>query len=408
MRALQTFVLLLCFAPLLAFAEDAGVRDAGAAAAATGSLTASLSQTLATEGPIEVGETVTLNLRVEHPAGAVVTFPESFRPARWSLIDARRVPLGAGEKGSGSLWQLEFGIYRPGTTELEPFDVRIATPDGRDTVLATEPVEVKVISVLADLEEAPEFKPARPPVPVWVDDYTLAWVGGGFALLALFGFLAWWARRQQALAPEPPPPPRKPHEIALEKLSALAADDLVERGAYMIFWVRLSEAIREYLGRTYGFPPTELTTTEVLDNLLDVKWPAGLDLTDVRRFLRRCDEVKFGGARPDVEESSEFLRRAFSIVELTRPRAEAEEDVGAATRELLDKPDDDETSTEPAGEQHPDRKWMPPGDSKAGDDVSEAEDEHVRATEETLDEEPGTNTITGPTSTLSDETGEEE
>lgn len=325
-------------------------------------ISASLAQSIDVDGPIEAGETVELTLALTHPAGADVVFPEAFEPARWSLIDAAQTPGASGEGTSTSTWVLTFGVYRPGATTLEPFDVTIRA-DGRSAVLTTEPVDVKVVSVLADLDTPPEFKPARPAVPVWVEDYTLAWLGGGFGLFALLGLLAIWAQRRKAMVPPPPAPPRKPHEIALEKLAALAADDLVERGEYMEFWVRLSETVREYLGRTYNFPPTELTTTEVLDNLLDVSWPSGLDLTDIRRFLRRCDEVKFGGVVPTVAESSEMLRKGFTFVELTRP-APAPDKPGEATAVLITEESDGDEDPQDVTED-PDAQWKPPVDASS-------------------------------------------
>lgn len=278
---------------------------------------ASLSQQLSKEGPIAPGEFFDLTLRVEHPPGATVAVPQSFEPPRWEPIDSSQKTLDEEGKAT-TVAVIRFGIFRPGETTLKPFEV-VVTANGEERVLETQPVTMKVVSALPD-EPEPQFTAARPPVPVWVDDYTLAWLGGGAGVLGLLGLIAFAAARRRALMPGPPPPPREPWEVALEKLSALAGDDLVERGEYMVFWVKLSEAIREYLGRTYGFPPTELTTAEILRELNAVKWPAGLDIDDVASFLRHCDRVKFGGLRPTVDESSETLRRGFTIVELTRPR----------------------------------------------------------------------------------------
>lgn len=360
--------------------EDADAADGSSNAdgADSSKIDASLSVRMEPEQTIETGQTVDVFLEVTHPPNARVTFPESFQPTRWEFLESTQVDLRANEASATTVWRLRFGLYKPGQTELEPFEVAVVGPRGEQQVLRTDPLELKVVSVLDGLNDEPEFKPARAPVAVWVEDYTLAWLGGGVGMLALFGLLLAWAAHRRKMMPEPPPPPRKPHEIALEKLGALAADEFVERGDYMFFWVRLSETIREYLGRTYDFPPTELTTTEVLGKLQDVRWPAGLDLEDVSRFLRRCDEVKFGGAEPSVEESNELLRRGFSIVELTRPRTAGEAPTADEIAQATGRPEEGEApstqtansetqkSKEAAAEARPRaNRWAPPEEDPA-------------------------------------------
>jgi hypothetical protein len=335
-----------------AYAADAGMSDQAP-------VDATLTQSFSPEEPIQAGETVTLTLKIDHPAGASIELPDSYEPDRWVLVDADSAATGQ-EGRMSTTWVVTFGIYRPGETTLQSFDIRVVARDGAETTLATEPVQVKVLSRFADAESEPDFVEARPPVDVWVDDMTLAWVGGGLGFAALLGLLAFAAARREAMRPAPPPPPRAAHEVALEKLGALAGDDLVERGEYMIFWVRLSEAIRQYLGRTYGFAPTELTTAEILAELDSVYWPPGIDLEDVADFLRHCDRVKFAGHVPGVEESSKTLRRAFSIVELTRPGGSTATEESDSAEE---KPAADPATTDDVEASAPtevESQWAPP------------------------------------------------
>ena len=199
---------------------------------------------------------------------------------------------------------------------MPPFDVTIYGRDGETETVKSAPVPLKVIDGIGDTLD-PSFKPPRPPVEIWVEDLTLAWVGGiGFGAL-LFGALGFfvWSRRETIVIP---PPPRAPHEIALEKLSAIAAAEMMERDEYMLFYVRVSEAIREYMGNVHKFPGTELTTTEILAELKPKFFPRGISHDDIGDFLRETDLVKFGGIKPSTEEADRILRRAFTIVELTR------------------------------------------------------------------------------------------
>lgn len=356
-------VLMALAAP--AYAEDVAQPDAGTAQADSGAadeakpaMEVSLNQLPTEDEPIHAGETVSVTYEITHPAGATVTFPEAFTPDRWVLVNAVPQPNQGAEKASTTTWVATFGIYRPGATTLAPFEITITGAAGQSATVTTKPVEVKVLSIFADVNEEPTFNAPRPPVVVWVEDYTLAYVGGGALLLALLGLVAFFVHRRQMMIPPPPPPPRAAHEVALEKLSALAADDLVERGEYMIYWVRMSEAVREYMGRTYGFGGTELTTTEMLEVLEKVTWPKGIGFEDVKGFLRRCDEVKFGGQTPGVDESTSTLRRAFSIVELTKPRLPAPGEEAGVERAG----EDDGGRAKPSSK--PKSKWAPPDEPK--------------------------------------------
>jgi hypothetical protein len=174
--------------------------------------------------------------------------------------------------------------------------------------------------------DAPTLRAARPPVPIWVDDYRLLWAAGGAVSLLLLALLALFALRRRPVAEEPAAPVvlRPADEVALEKLRALAKSRYLESGEYMIFYVRMSEAVREYLGRRYGFPGLELTNAEILDRLRAVQWPVGLELRDIARWLDHCDFVKFSGAQPATEQAREHLKKAFTLVELTRRAPEAD------------------------------------------------------------------------------------
>ena len=283
---------------------------------------------------IPAGESLQIRFDLLHPSGAEVVFPETFAPDRWVVVNIEQ-EVGD-ERKQGTAWIATFAVFRPGVTTLESFPITIRTKD-KEVILRTEPVTVKVDSIFEGQIETPELMQAQPGVPVWVEDYTFAYATAGAFAMALLGLLGLLLHRRKLLEPAPPPPPRKPHEVALDKLTTLKSEDLIARGEYMQYWVRLSEAVREYLGRSYGFPGTELTTTEIVGLLRTIKWPTGLSIREFDTFLRRCDEVKFGGSVPDADEAEATLRAAFTMVELTKPQPGAEEQ----PRQRVKRPDAD-------------------------------------------------------------------
>ncbi len=326
----------------------ASAQDAGLSAPSEATSEARLEQSVVSENPSLLGAPVEVTIVVRHPLDTQVFSPDSWETGRWELVDSETSQT-SDEGGNTSRFELLYSVFRPGETTLPSLELKVQDRAGETTVLETEPITVKFISQLEDEQEL-QLEPPRESVSVWVEDYTLAWVGavtGAGLLGALFAFF-FFGRREVI---EIEPPPRPAHEVALEKLGRLAGEELIEHGDYMPFYVRLSETVREYLGRIHGFPGTELTTSEIRDRLEDFSWPRGLSEDDVMGLLGHCDAVKFAGLIPSVQRGDEALRRAFTLVELTRARSIArtgitagddeEEDAAASSEESRWAPDAD-------------------------------------------------------------------
>lgn len=362
--------------------DEAGAQSEADTAAA------SVEQSFGAPEAAKVGQRLELQLQIEHPAGSSVHLPDSFGNPRWELVDTRRKSTSDEAKETTTL-TLVFQIFRPGSTTLPSFPITVLSADGQALELHTEPVDAKIVSVLP-ADKTPDLKPPREPVAVWTDDYTLAWVGGiflGALVVAAATFLL--TRRGEEEAPGPPPRPA--HVVALEKLSALTTDDLLDRGEYMIYYVRMSEAVREYLGRRYGFRGTELTTTEILVHLEEVDWPAGLSLEDVRQWLYHCDLVKFSGVIPARERAERALRQGFSIVELTRPKEPESDDEEPQAEQTTPETDsqteaETETNSDPDPEPEPDSEFAPPSNPESEPEAQSEPEPDAETEDETEDE----------------------
>ncbi|MEM1347193.1 MAG: hypothetical protein AAGI01_01465, partial [Myxococcota bacterium] len=278
--------------------------------------------------PAKVGEPMTMTIEVSHPAGATVTAPGATGNPRWGIADAEIVTSQAAEGRSTSTITLKLVVYRPGLTTLESMSVGVLTADGDLLSARTKPVQAKVVSQLGD---DAELRAPEGPLSVFAEDYAPLWVALGAASVSLTALLTFFLVRRLVREDAPPPPPTPIHVVALEKLSKLAAGELAEREDFLRFYIQLSEAIREYLGRRYGFPGVELTTTEVMDRLRMVRWPQGLATDDVREWLDGCDRVKFTNFTPEQSAAERDLRVAFTIVELTRTHEEAHAGADAPT-----------------------------------------------------------------------------
>ncbi len=265
---------------------------------------------------VVVGRRVTVTFQVESPAGTRVYFPETPPVSPFRLLaHDREVPHVAGS-GEIEVHRLTLLPVRIGTSVLSPIEVPYVTAASEPRLTHTPEVRIQVAGTLGD-EASPEPAPAGEPVPVPVPNTVLVWTlaGLGIALVAaVAGALGYRAWRRWREAHRPPPPPRLPLEVALERLAALDADGMVAREEYQALALQVSEIMKEFLGSTYGFPGTDLTTYEVMvalrDRPLDRVTPPELE-----DFFGFCDLVKFAKWRPTPEEAAGLVPRARGLIE---------------------------------------------------------------------------------------------
>jgi hypothetical protein len=272
---------------------------------------------------VAVGEVLKVKLEAVVPSGVDVNVPE--QPlAPFEVLDRRARSEPAGDQ-QRFVFELDLLALEPGTLTLPALLVRVVGPKGELGEVHTETRNVVVKSALANEPNA-QAKPATAPRVVIEDDYTLAWVLGSLgaaALVALITLLLqrWLSRRPKVLPPAPPP--RPPWEVALEKLEQLQRrkDALLQAQRGEEFIDGVSAALREYLGRRYGFDGLESTSDEIQRTLERLR-PHKLSLSGVSLLLEQCDLVKFARAVPDTSQCDDLWNGAVGLVRATTPAPE--------------------------------------------------------------------------------------
>jgi len=272
----------------------------------------------ASKTEVTVGETFTIDLSATGPAGTTYTFDGEAASESFEL----RTPPG--DAGAGTTTSPEPGTHRYeaavfalGEAEIPAIPVRYRLPDGIEGEASSEPIALKVVSLLPKDPQQRKLADIRSPLPVGVG--RAFWVALVVALGIVFA-LAFWLVRRRRKAEAPPAvavPPLPADFEALRALDALGASGLLARGEYRPFYIRLTAVAKRYLERRLSAPILEMTTAETLAFLRNHVHGGDL-LPVVRDLAEAADRIKFAkgqGLGPEAERHLAAVRALVPALE---------------------------------------------------------------------------------------------
>jgi hypothetical protein len=261
-----------------------------------------------------VGDRVTMTVRVEHPPGATVVWPDSLALAPFEVLETVSFTRPTEDEPTRTTAAFTLTAFELGMLEIPSFEVVVRGTDGTEETVATSPFAVEVVSVGVD--ESGDIRDIRGPLDIPLSPYRLALLVLLPLLLAAMLFVV--ARRLRARKSDSPRPalgplPRPAHEVALEALAALASSGMLERGEVKELHIEASDILRTYVEGRFRVEAREMTTREVI---------AGLEAVHAERrfrdgllaFLEQCDLVKFAKVRPGADASRQLLDLGRRIV----------------------------------------------------------------------------------------------
>ncbi|MCB9524846.1 MAG: hypothetical protein H6702_15920 [Myxococcales bacterium] len=280
--------------------------------------------------PVRVGDALTCTLVIDHRADVTVKVVAPSGAARKGEPTPAEPAPGGGLRSTRELVLKPFGLK---DVKIRGFQVVWQETGGYEGRVDVPAIRVPVKSMLAGQAE-PDFRTfAKPPegdaegffsrhgpLPFVVTNWPL--IIGLIVLGALLvgvgvgvAIKRWLAGREVDEGPFEDPRPA--HVIAYERIERLQGEDLFSQGQAKQYYFRLSEIVRDYMGRRYGFDALEMTTEQIRAALqtevLSVE--AGVA---VREFLEETDLVKFADFAPADDGGDTVLRMARGLIELTR------------------------------------------------------------------------------------------
>ncbi|MDX1775240.1 MAG: hypothetical protein R3297_01520 [Desulfobulbales bacterium] len=278
---------------------------------------------------LTVAEELAVVLETAVPENVEVKFPEFSASLgdftlKESLIATPRLT------GSGDTIRVVHRVryivepYLSGTYSIPALTVSyLEAKKGRTiTEITTEEIQVPVLSLMGGDAGPVGIKDIRPPLSLPPDRILQFMVVGLviiLAALAAAGFLYW---KKTAAASEPADSALRPEEIALQELTLLLKEDLLNKGEIKSFHLRISNILRRYIENRFALQAPERTTEEFLTELSLAESAEntllGSHKSLLTDFLTQCDLVKFAKHEPTKAESEKTIIICREFIEKTK------------------------------------------------------------------------------------------
>ncbi len=274
-------------------------------------------------GHIRIGEHASLLLDIRVPAEGELTWPplSELFSEDIELIRANKADTLSLDADSLHIYKsLVITSWEEGYYPIPPIRLKhIVNQD--TTVFKTSAILLEVEDVEVDLEE--DIKDIRPliNIPLRFRE-VLPWVILGIALAVVL-FLAYkiWKKRagRETHGPFSKPKEAVPaHIAAISRLETLRKRKIWQDGHIKQHHMELTDIIRTYISKRYGFAAQEMTTSEIL-RIMNSQIQEERMWDILTEILQQADLVKFAKHKPEDDEHEKAIDKALKFVTGTVP-----------------------------------------------------------------------------------------
>jgi len=274
---------------------------------------------------IKIGDQTKLFLVATQPAKAKVTFPKLADTITKSLqiVSIGKQDTVVDQKNKNLITVTQSYVITSFDAGVHTMPAFVFAAGGSQ--IKTGELTIQVQSVKIDTTKS--IYDIKSPLIVtytfwnWLHD-NWAWIVGGLLLIVLIIGLIYYLRNKPKAKPviKVAKPAIPPHVIAVEKLKALQAKKLWQQEQVKLYYIELTDILREYLEKRYDIKTYEKTTDEILDSLKSREIP-GESRNTLQRILVMADLVKFAKEQPVPAENEECMEKALNFVQKTQQAA---------------------------------------------------------------------------------------
>ena len=114
-----------------------------------------------------------------------------------------------------------------------------------------------------------------------------------------------------------------PHQKAMKAIEAIKAEHMVTAEDPKEYYTRLTDTLRKYIEERYGFSAMEMTSSEIIDRLMQSGDQTMLD--ELRQLFQTADLVKFAKYSTLINENDANLVSAIDFINQTKLELPPEE-----------------------------------------------------------------------------------
>lgn len=185
----------------------------------------------------------------------------------------------------------------------------------------TKALALKVYSVPVDTLKPDQFfgQKAIMKAPfAWEDWYGL--IACSLLVIPLLALLIYFIIRVRDNKPiirkvkvEPKLPP---YQMAMKEFERIKTEKIWQKGRPKDYYTDLTDTIRTYIKERFGFNALEMTSSEIIDNLMEIKDKGAI--SDLKNLFQTADLVKFAKHDPQMNENDANLINAIEFINETK------------------------------------------------------------------------------------------
>lgn len=116
-------------------------------------------------------------------------------------------------------------------------------------------------------------------------------------------------------------PKLPPHQLAMKEIERIKTEKIWQHGRSKEYYTELTDTLRGYIQERFGFSAMEMTSSEIIEKLLEVE---AKDIKDLKELFQTADLVKFAKHNPLMNENDSNLLNAISFINDTKAEEAAE------------------------------------------------------------------------------------
>jgi hypothetical protein len=200
------------------------------------------------------------------------------------------------------------------------------TVDGKE--YKTNQLALKVLTVEVDTLHLDQYRPAHGVQAnpfLWADWSLLFWLSVlMLVLLAVDYYLYLRLRDNKPIIASLRIVKRLlPHQKAMKAIEEIKAEHMVTAEDPKEYYTRLTDTLRKYIEERYGFSAMEMTSSEIIDRLMQSGDQTMLD--ELRQLFQTADLVKFAKYSTLINENDANLVSAIDFINQTKLELPPEE-----------------------------------------------------------------------------------